>query len=736
MVPFTTSSRRRLHAVVAALTGALVLAGAITTFSPLPVVAADEVPVDGTDPGDFSIKVDETIPPAVVSKDSSFATATVVGPHGTAADFVSGRLVLMTDDERVVRSVAERLGAEALVVADPREAVAQLDEQARDDAEKRLGKIWTLTFRPDPALEESAPELLATATGEMARGNYSFSSSDGLATIAQAAALRIEGVPVELDFVMAPDTFRDGVTTEAPTNPGGMVSNSSMWAHLTQIGVPAAWNTLARAGLLNPGSIRVAVLDGGFGLPDVDRAPTAVADPSRPNSVPCSGGSSCPWHGTNVASVLMAQADNGFGSAGPAGPVATPILIDRATVATDVLAGYFRAVGAGGRIVNMSFGADIPAVAAVFTGSVDATMAITSAGGVLNVAAAGNSSKDIDRRDCFIACWEAETVLPCEAVGVTCVGGVQFGTTMPDPGSNWGSGGLNPGRSVDLWASFTALAGPDPAFVGNMTQFTSGTSISSPLVAGVAALARVASPATPVAGIEATLAGTARIGTCSGAGRCASLIVNADAAVSALLGNVPPDVRIVPATTITTPRGVPVTFTAQASDPNGTTPQISWFINGAAVGTGPTLRTGAINLPFGTHRVTARASDGRWIVPDATGGVNLVTYNTAPTTRITSLTDGFVMRSDGWACSNPWMICLIPGLSANTTDVNEPNGISRSAGRWEIDGVIVAYGHDASLPPLSIGTHTVRFVVADPHGATASHQVMITVEPRYFISRP
>ena len=86
-----------------------------------------------------------------------------------------------------------------------------------------------------------------------------------------------------------------------------------------------------------------------------------------------------------------------------------------------------------------------------------------------------------------------------------------------------------------------------------MTKFVRGTSIASPLVAGVAALARVASPATPVAGIDAVLATTATSGTCSGPGRCASLIVNANTAVSALLGDVPPDVRIAPASTITTP---------------------------------------------------------------------------------------------------------------------------------------------------------------------------------------
>ncbi len=664
-------------------------------------------------------------------------TATVVGPHGTAADFVSGRLVIMTDDERLVGSIAERLDAKTQLVADPEEAVAQLDKDSRPSADEELGRVWTLTFQPDHSLAKSADELLAAAAGDVARGSYSFSSWDGLATMAQAAALRSDGVPVELDFLVEPDTFRDGTTTESPTNPGSMGTNSSMWAHLRQLGVPAAWNTLTRAGLLNTGSIRVAVLDGGFGQPDLDRASTAIADPSNPNPVLCGGGGACPWHGANVASVLMAQADNGFGSAGPAGPVATPILIDRAAAFTDVLAGYFRAVGAGARIVNMSFGADIPAVAAVFTGSVDATMMVANAGGIINVAAAGNAGKDIDRLDCFGFCWEAETVLPCEAAGVTCVGGVQFGTNMPHAGSNWGSGGLVPGRSVDLWASFTALAGPDPAFPGNRTQFVNGTSISSPLVAGVAALARVASPATSAAGIEATLAATATAGTCSGPGRCASLIANADSAVGTLLGNRPPDVRIVSAGTVTTPRGVPVTFTAQASDPDGPTPQVSWFINGVPAGNGPTLSTGAINLPFGTHRVTARVSDGQWIVSDVAGGVDLVTYNTAPTTRITSLTDGFVLQPDGWACNNPWFVCLIPQLSAQTTDVNEPNGISRSAGWWEIDGNIVAYGHDAPLPLLSVGAHTVRFVVADPSGVTASHQVTINIERKlYHIPRP
>ncbi len=740
---FNNPPRSRRHAppgrrLARALTGVIVLAGTfatVATVAPAPA-AADEAPADGSDPGEFSVAVDESIVPVVPIKDLAGTTATVVGPGGTAADFVSGRLVLVTDDRQEVENVAARLGAKPRLVTDPTEAIARLDEKARGAADEQLGAVWALDFQPDHTVAKAAPELLARATGDVARGAYGLSSWDGLATIAQAAQLRLEGVPVELDFVLGGETFRDFVTTESPTQPGLMGTNSSTWAHLTQLRVPQAWNLLARAGLLNANSIRVAVLDGGFGSPDADRAPSAIADPSQPNSVPCSGGTACPFHGANVASVLMAVPDNSFGSAGPAGPVATPILIDRAAVFTDVLAGYFRAVGAGARVINMSFGADIPAVAAVFTGSIDATMSATRAGGVLNVAAAGNSSKDIDRTDCFITCWEAETVLPCEATGVVCVGGVQFNTNMPDPGSNWGSGGLQAGNSVDLWASFTALAGPDPGFTGNRTQFARGTSIASPLVAGAAALARTASQGASVPTIESVLANTAASGTCSAPGRCASRIVNAEGAVGSLLGNLPPDVRITPTGGASTPRGVPVTFTAQAFDPNGTTPSVTWFVDGAFAGTGTTLTTSGLGLPYGNHQVRAEAFDGQWRVGDAAGGVVLTTYNTPPTTRITTLADGSTIYDDGTSCANPWRLCYYPTLGADTTDVNEPNGISRAWGRWEIDGAIVAYGHDASLPPLAVGAHTIRFVVSDTAGSSASHQITINVIARFRFIRP
>ena len=58
----------------------------------------------------------------------------------------------------------------------------------------------------------------------------------------------------------------------------------------------------------------------------------------------CSGGSPCPWHGTDVAGAAMGIPDNQFGSAGPAGPVAEPILVF-------TLYDYFTSIGALGAAV-------------------------------------------------------------------------------------------------------------------------------------------------------------------------------------------------------------------------------------------------------------------------------------------------------------------------------------------------------------------------------------------------
>jgi hypothetical protein len=686
--------------------------------------AAVDDTTEGSDPGEFTVTVDGSIPSVSGAKLSDSIT-TVVGPHGTAADFVSGRLLISTSNPDEVASIAERIGGKAHIAADPREAIAALDLEDRKFAEQ-LDPTWIVDFVPDPSLAKTGAELIARSAGDVARGSYQFSSDEGLATMAQAASLRLDGLAVELDFVLAPDTFRTMVTTESPTQPASAGTNSSTWAHLTEIRVPQAWNILARAGLLKAGSVRVAVVDGGFGFNDADRAPGGFADPSMPNSVPCSGGFSCPFHGANVASTLMAVPDNSFGSAGPGGPVATPVLIDRGAVFSDVLAGYFRAIGAGARIVNMSFSSSLPAVAAVFTGVMDATFSVMRVAGVMNVAAAGNSGLDVDTIDCFGACWEATAVLPCEAAGVTCVGGTN-GAGLPHPSSNWGSGGLSPSQSVDLWASFTTFVGPDPSAPANATRSVSGTSLSSPLVAGVAALARTASPTATVADVEVILRVTAQGGSCSGPGRCASAIVNAASAVASLLGNVPPDLTITPAGPVFTPRGVPVTFAANAFDPDGTTPTVSWFVDGVFVAQGPTFQPNAF-LNFGSHQVTASAFDGRWSVPDSTGGRQLVIYNTAPTTVITQPSSGTVISERAWWCQR-WYVCLQPFMAAQTTDVNELGGISGSAGRWEIDGVLVATGHDASIPPLAVGTHTIRFVVSDPQGLTASHQITIEVTP-------
>ena len=59
-------------------------------------------------------------------------------------------------------------------------------------------------------------------------------------------------------------------------------------------------------------------------------------------------------------------------------------------------------------------------------------------------------------------------LLPCENAGVECVGGLAG--TVPADGSNCGSGGWAPADTVDLWAPYCALAGPNLGTPGNATH--------------------------------------------------------------------------------------------------------------------------------------------------------------------------------------------------------------------------------------------------------------------------
>jgi subtilisin family serine protease len=186
-------------------------------------------------------------------------------------------------------------------------------------------------------------------------------------------------------------------------------------------------------------------------------------------------------HGTAVASVVNAPRDNGRGMAGIA-PLARilPVKVlgaDGTGFASDVASGMDYAARQGATIVNVSISG--PA----FQGYTDV---VALHPGVLFVVAAGNNGQDNDglRRVAY----------PCAepAPNVLCVGA----STATDAMAAFSGRGA---RSVDLLAPGRDVAGHT---LGGGVSLWTGTSFSSPLTAGVAALVRARTPSATTADLK------------------------------------------------------------------------------------------------------------------------------------------------------------------------------------------------------------------------------------------
>lgn len=279
----------------------------------------------------------------------------------------------------------------------------------------------------------------------------------------------------------------------------------------------------------------VAVLDTGVNAANPDLGGVVLPGRQILNGIQQPGGTTdAHGHGTHVAGIVAAVADNGTGVAGMAPGVRilpVKVLDDNGSgLFSDVASGIVWAVDNGADVINLSLGAAM--------GSPDLTVAsaVRYAGdhGVVVVAAAGNFGCRVGVDSGCLP------VYPAALDDVLAVGAVDS------------SGAC---ASYTATAPYVDVAAPGTAIYSTYRTgyaYMSGTSMASPHVTAAAALVRAVAPALSAAQIRAVLKDgahdTAVDATCEGGG-----VVDPLAAVRAATGAAPPPVT--PSTPTPDPTG-------------------------------------------------------------------------------------------------------------------------------------------------------------------------------------
>ncbi|ATH08239.1 hypothetical protein BIY24_09835 [Halobacteriovorax marinus] len=206
--------------------------------------------------------------------------------------------------------------------------------------------------------------------------------------------------------------------------------------------------------------------DGNGYIDDIHGINTLVRDSDGNATMDIMDGHS---HGTHVSGTIAAKQNNGIGIAGVASNVeimgirTVPNYSDETDV--DVAEAFLYAAKNGAKIINCSFGKSHNEGGMLVKETIDY---IGKEYGVLVVAAAGNSSQDIDKKLTYPASFDSENLL---VVASNSKLGMSYF-------SNYGL------KSVDVVAPGSSIYSTVP---GNRYSSMSGTSMASPNTAGVAA---------------------------------------------------------------------------------------------------------------------------------------------------------------------------------------------------------------------------------------------------------
>ncbi|HTL52976.1 MAG TPA: S8 family serine peptidase, partial [Planctomycetota bacterium] len=512
-------------------------------------------------------------------------------------------------------------------------------------------------------------------------------SSTATASPASQTALRSTAgvVGVEEDFLVsasvtpAQATDVTGSTTPPPEGiPYGVYRIS---------GAPGS-------GMNTGAGVVIAIVDTGIDLTHPDLQPNIIGSYNAINATRSANDDN--GHGSHCAGIAAA-AHNGVGVIGvaPDAKLLAVKVLDRngSGTSSDVAEGILWAADNGAQVISMSLGSSSSSslIQTAVQDAASRNIVICAAAGNDGPAAPGSSDVEYPGAypECLaISCWTDLDGTPAATGAISpwgdpdeslasfsCTGAeVDFTAPGVQIYSDWKSGGFNT---------------------------ISGTSMSTPHAAGVAALNIKAGKADVRAAMAARCEHVAGTPEQIGAG-----LIRASAPL-------PPTVTIsAPTEGGTFYNYAPVTLTATASDPQDgdAGASIQWSSNlGGALGTGASV---GVILVIGDHTITASVTNSNGLTASATRLIHIVA---APPTLTISA------PADGATCYNNAPVTL-------TAAASDPlDGDLGTTIQWS-SSLAGALGTGASLSvPLALGDHTITASVINTNGLTASASRLIHV---------
>jgi len=467
----------------------------------------------------------------------------------------------------------------------------------------------------------------------------------------------------------------------------------SEW-HLSKVGASTAWDVSQGAGVV------IAILDSGVDGSHPDLAAQMVPGynfyDNNTNTADVNG------HGTAVAGVAAATTNNATGVAGIAGQAKImPVRIADANAwayYSTIAQGLTWAADNGARVANCSYSG-----VAGSSSIQSAAQYMKSKGGLVFVAAGNNG---IDEN-----ITPTTTMIPVSA------------TDSNDVRTSWSS-----------YGSFVAMSAPGITWTtsrGGFYDQWQGTSFSSPLTAGVAALMMAAKPSLDGSQIEQMMYSTATdLGAAGrdpyyGYGR-----VNAAAAVQAVVASAPAPDTQAPAVAISAPLGSSTVSGVVSVDVNATdnvgVARVELRINNttvAADNAAPfTFSWDSTGVPNGMANLVAYAFDAAGnSTASSTVSVNVANSVTVVAKDTTPPTVAIANPTAGRVSGNV-------AVSTNASDDSGAAGINQ----WlYIDGALVANGSGSTLAynwntrKTAKGTHVIQVVAKDAAGNSSTSSVSV-----------